>query len=404
MIATVALELASAGFRPASTSAANFGEDVAFLKKHTNVIMLSDDHRRAQIAVVPAWQGRVMTSTASGDAGESFGWINRELIAAGELRAHINAFGGEDRFWLGPEGGQFGLYFPPGAAFDLEHWQTPAPIDSMPYELVQQTPTTAKFNAKFKLRNYHNAEFTIEVDRSVSLLPTNSVWQQLKVKPQSEVRQVGVETDNRITNRDTRAWEKATGLISIWIPGMFNPSADTTIVIPIAEGPEEKIGRRVTSDYFGAVPGSRLCVRDRAIYFKGDGLFRSKIGINPLRSRGVIGSYDAAGKTLTIVQFSQETGVTDYVNSLWQLQDNPYGGDAINSYNDGPPAAGAKPLGPFYELESSSPAAALKPGESARHIHRTVHLQGPELALDVIARGVLGVRLEEIKAALPPQE
>ena len=37
----------------------------------------------------------------------------------------MNVFGGEDRFWLGPEGGQFALYFKPGDPFDLDHWQVP---------------------------------------------------------------------------------------------------------------------------------------------------------------------------------------------------------------------------------------------------------------------------------------
>jgi len=33
-----------------------------------------------------------------------YGWINRELVASGKRQKHINAFGGEDRFWLaGPE-------------------------------------------------------------------------------------------------------------------------------------------------------------------------------------------------------------------------------------------------------------------------------------------------------------
>ena len=31
----------------------------------------------------------------------------------------MNVFGGEDRFWLGPEGGQFALYFKAGDPFDL---------------------------------------------------------------------------------------------------------------------------------------------------------------------------------------------------------------------------------------------------------------------------------------------
>jgi hypothetical protein len=122
--------------------------------------------------------------------------------------------------------------------------------------------------------------------------------------------------------------------------------------------------------------------------------------VGPRRSKGVLGSYDPARGTLTIVQFTQPDGVTDYVNSLWKLQDDPYAGDALNGYNDGPPAPGAKPLGPFYELESSSPAAALAPGASLAHVHRTLHLSGSEDELDAVARAVLGVTLGQINAAL----
>jgi hypothetical protein len=84
---------------------------------------------------------------------------------------------------------------------------------------------------------------------------------------------------------------------------------------------------------------------------------------------------------------------------MWEIQDAPYGGDAANSYNDGPPAPGAKPLGPFYELESSSPAAALAPGESLTHVHRTFHFEGPEAELDAIAMATLGTSLGEIASA-----
>ena len=41
---------------------------------------------------------------------------------------------GEDRFWLGPEGGQFALFFKKGDPFDLDHWQTPAMMDTEPFE------------------------------------------------------------------------------------------------------------------------------------------------------------------------------------------------------------------------------------------------------------------------------
>jgi hypothetical protein len=155
----------------------------------------------------------------------------------------------------------------------------------------------------------------------------------------------------------------------------------------------------VNDTYFGKVPPDRLQVKDKALFFKGDGCFRSKIGVAPKRALPVLGSYDAANKVLTVVQYTKPEGVTDYVNSMWEMQKEPYAGDTVNSYNDGPPAPGAACLGPFYELETSSPAAALKPGDSLTHTHRTIHFEGPEADLDKLAKALLGVSLAEIQAA-----
>ena len=94
-----------------SAQSTTFGDDVAFLKAHADLIVLTDATGAAKVALAATWQGRVLTSTAAGDGGPSFGWINRELIASGQVQPHINVFGGEDRFWLGPEGGQFSIFF-----------------------------------------------------------------------------------------------------------------------------------------------------------------------------------------------------------------------------------------------------------------------------------------------------
>jgi hypothetical protein len=214
-----------------------------------------------------------------------------------------------------------------------------------------------------------------------------------------ELRSVGFESVNTITNLGAAEWKKETGLLSVWILGMFNPSPSTTIIVPFKAGPEPDLGPAVNDAYFGKVPADRLAVGEGVAYFKGDGMRRSKIGISPLRAKPILGSYDAQNKVLTLVTFTLPEGVSDYVNSMWELQDKPYGGDAVNSYNDGPAEPGAKPLGPFYELETSSPAAALKSGESLTHVHRTIHLQGPEAALDRVARAVLGVGLDDAAQA-----
>jgi hypothetical protein len=157
----------------------------------------------------------------------------------------------------------------------------------------------------------------------------------------------------------------------------------------------------VNDAYFGKVPADRLVDRDGLLFFSGDGRHRSKIGLSPQRAKNVAGSYDAVNQILTIVQYNKPKDAQDYANSMWQIQEQPYRGDVINSYNDGPSTPGAKPLGPFYELETSSPAVALAPNQSISHSHRTFHFQAAQPQLDAIAKAVLGVSIDQIKSALP---
>jgi hypothetical protein len=384
-----------------NAACATFGHDVAFLRKHTGVVVLSDTQSGARIALAPAWQGRVMTSTAEQDAGRSFGWINRELIASRKVARHINAFGGEDRFWLGPEGGQFSIFFAQGAPFDLEHWFVPKSLDTLPFRTINRSRNSASFQAEFSVTNYSGTPFRVRVHRDVRLLDTHSAWGTLGLPPSHRVSLVAYESKNILTNVGKEPWKRETGLLSVWILGMFNSSPGASVVVPIKKGPDVELGVKVTSNYFGTIPPERMKVTDGAIFLRGDAKFRSKIGINPRRSLGRLGSYDADHQVLTIVQFNQPEGVSDYVNAQWKLQEDPFCGDVANSYNDGPPAPGAKPLGSFFEMESSSPAAALLPGASLEHTHRTLHLKGPESELDVVARAVLGVSLADIKSALP---
>jgi hypothetical protein len=378
-----------------------FKDDAMFLKAHTQAIILTARDNLAQVAVNPDLQGRVMTSTAAGPDGLSFGWINKAALASTENNLHMNAFGGEDRFWLGPEGGQFSLFFKPRDPFDLEHWFTPPAVNEGAFDIVSRKADRIEFLKAMHLVNYSGTEFDLELDREVRILGADEV-KAFGVTAPPEVKMVAFSSDNRITNTGTKAWTKDTGLLSVWILGMFNPSPATTIVVPFKPGPESELGPIVNDAYFGKVPAHRLVVRERdgVLFFSGDGKYRSKIGIPPTRVKPFAGSYDAAHEVLTIVHATVPAGATDYVNSMWKIQDDPFAGDVINSYNDGPPAPGAKPLGPFYELESSSPAAALKPGETLAHVHTTIHLQGPERALDEIARAVFGVGIAEVKAAL----
>jgi hypothetical protein len=390
----VSVLMVSCGKTPKAAEGILFKDDVAFLQAHTRAVVLSGKDGLAQMVVNPDLQGRVMTSTAAGPRGLSFGWINREFIASGQNNPHMNAFGGEDRFWLGPEGGQFSIFFKKDDPFDLEHWFTPPPINEGAYDVVTQEEGSIHFRKAIHLVNYSGTEFDLELNRVVRLLGADEV-KALGIPVPKDLKMVAFSSENAITNTGVEPWTKDTGMLSVWILGMFNPSPETTIVVPFKAGPEEDLGPVVNDSYFGKVPADRLVVGDGVLFFRGDGRYRSKIGISPRRVRPFAGSYDAANDVLTVVHLTIPEGATAYVNSMWKIQEDPFAGDVVNSYNDGPPETGAKPLGPFYELESSSAAAALSPGETLTHVHTTIHFQGEDDVLDVISRKIFGVGIKE---------
>jgi hypothetical protein len=378
-----------------------FDADLAFLRDHTSVILLGDPGG-AQVAVAPQYQGRVLTSTTGGDDAPSFGWIGRAAISSRSRQSHMNVFGGEDRFWLGPEGGQFSLYFKKGDPFDLDHWQVPQDFDWGEWEVASRSPSIVRFQRRMSLQNYSGTRFEMNVDRAVRLLSSVEIAAFLGEAPGNAVRTVAFESSNTVSNIGPEAWRPESGLVSVWILGMFNPTPSTTIAIPFAEGPEATLGPIVNDQYFGKVPGDRLVIRPPVIFFRGDGQYRGKIGLTPARALPIAGSYDRDARVLTLIQYHRPPDATRYVNSMWEIQKEPYAGDVINSYNDGPPAPGKPPLGPFYELETSSPALSLAPGHNYQHLHRTYHFTGPETDLNRIAQATLKVGIAEIASAFNP--
>jgi hypothetical protein len=385
----------------ANHSAGSFGHDLAFLERHTEVIVLTSADESAQVAVAPQYQGRVMTSTAQGLQGTSFGYVHRAGIEAGVKQPHITVLGGEDRFWLGPEGGQFALYFAPGAPFDLEHWQVPEPIDWGGWPVTAQSAQAVTFQKDMTLTNYAGTQFSLRVERTIRLLQGEAIVSALGGTVGPNIGLVAYESDNVVTNTGEDAWRKEHGSVAVWILGMFPPAARATVVLPVHAGEDQTLGPKLNDRYFGAIASDRLKSTEGAIFFRADGKQRGKIGVPKPRARDVAASFDPDAHILTIVRFSLPEGDAPYVSSMWEQQDAPFGGDVVNSYNDGPLGPGLPPLGPFYEIETSSPALLLEPQANARHIHKTLHLQGPDAELDEVAKRVLGVSLAEITSALP---
>ncbi len=232
------------------------------------------------------------------------------------------------------------------------------------------------------------------VTRRVGIILQDEIGFVLSCTPGKSVKAVAYESLNQIQNKGNVAWTKDGGLPSIWMLSMYKPSADEVIIVPFLEEGE---GNPVKSDYFGEIPEDRIRIFSDHVLLKADGQFRCKIGIPPKRAKRYLGSYDPVNFRLTLLETTINPYATDYVNSAWEeQQQDPFSGDLINAYNDGPLANGAQ-LGPFYELESSSEALALDPGQSHIHIQRTFHFEGDEAELNAIAEAVLGVQILGLK-------
>jgi hypothetical protein len=244
------------------------------------------------------------------------------------------------------------------------------------------------------LVNYKGTQLELRVDRKISILNRGDINNILKMHLDSAVKVVGIKTDNSITNIGKDEWTKQTGAPCLWNLDMFTPSPKATIVIPYEE---KASGKVATTDYFGQIPPDRVTTKKRRLFLKADGKSRGKLGMTAARTLSVAGSYDAANNVLSIILFDVDKKAT-YLNQEWKTDKDPLVGDAVNAYNDGPLANGSQ-LGPFYELESVSPAAFLKPDEKLTHQHYIFHFTGDAAGLNTISSRILGISLADIQSA-----
>ena len=102
-----------------------FGYDLNYLSEKDSIILLRSDDEKAQVILSAKYQAKVFTSTANGLNGNSHGFVNYNFFDSGVVDEHMNGFGGENRLWLGPEGGGYSIFFEPGAMQVYDNWHTP---------------------------------------------------------------------------------------------------------------------------------------------------------------------------------------------------------------------------------------------------------------------------------------
>src|SRR5688500_809143 len=186
-----------------------YAYDADFLKKHTaKVLELSSADGSGKILLSADYQGRVMTSTATGDSGLSFGWLNYDLISSAEKKKQFNPVGGEERFWLGPEGGQYSVYFKKGDSFNINYWQVPTVIDTVTYDVVQSNNNEAVFAKKASITNYSGTMFELNIERKIRMLDKQAIESKLKAVLPADIRFVGYQTENRLQNVGSADWTR----------------------------------------------------------------------------------------------------------------------------------------------------------------------------------------------------
>ena len=367
-----------------------FGDDLSFLRKHLEPIVLKEGKR--QIMVSPEFQGRVFTSTSRGLEGDSYGWFNKNIISSDSAKLNMSKVGGASRIWFGPDQGPNTVFVRVDSETNEKVKGAPVDLDEVQFQISKKSNTSVAMGSKMHIENNKGFQFYLDVNRKVELLDFKDVISNLHISLNDKIEFVAFKAETTMTNIGNENWSVEKGLISLWELGCMIPSSKTTVIIPL-KGKIEK-----ATIYFTEIDSTRIVIKNNVMYYRADANYFNKIGTLPENTLPYFGSYSPELNRLTVVKFSFNND-TDYVNSHEKFIENQLRGDVINVFNDGI-WGDIGPFGPFYELETSSPAKALKVGESMSHIHETYHFEGSQEDLSRISMDVFGVALETVEKAL----
>ncbi|MDR1918602.1 MAG: hypothetical protein LBQ65_03020 [Tannerellaceae bacterium] len=375
----------------------SFGYDLQYLsEKDAQLVVLSSEEGEAQLIVSPKYQAKVFTSTVDGLAGKSLGYLNYKVLDSPVLLEQMNGYGGENRLWIGPEGGPYSIFFKPGVRQIYENWFTPKALDTEAWAAFSPSKRTVMIEKEMWVDNYIGSRFHLKLGRKIRLCEASEIKTLLGFTPHENVRTIAYATENSLTNLNDYAWTRETGALCIWMLDMFHPEPGSFTIVPYTRGDEQTLGAVATTDYFGPIPADRYKDNGKGLVFlKTDGRFRSKIGLNVKRSKAIAANYAPASGQLIVVTFDVDRNAP-YLNQEWNPDKDPLIGDAFNAYNDGPLDDGSI-MGPFLELESGSPAALLSPNESLYHNHNVFHFVGDDAALSPITEQLFGIPVKELK-------
>jgi hypothetical protein len=374
-----------------------FTEAVELVKEaDREAIVLEARSGPGALLVAPGLVGRVMCSTFDQGRGSANGWINEKAIHKGKVDPVFNNFGGEERIWFAPEGGQFGLMFGrKESRFSNYHVQ--AGMSTIEYKVAGQDDRSVVMQVDMRLENNSGTRFDLQVERRVSLLESCPY----ALGAQEPLEFVAFQTENTVTNTGPMAWRRETGTLAIWCLGQFLEQPHLSIILPIRIDGDAHDSPPTVDEYFkdfclqGTFPANRRVNFEEFVLLKADGKVRGKVGIKRERAKGRLGSYDCESGALIIVDHDFYPEI-EYATGYWRRYEHPFDGDALSIYIDGPEWAGG-PDGSSYELETMSPALFLNAREAFAYRNRTFHLRGGREVIGGICRKFLSAGLQQIE-------
>lgn len=374
-----------------------WAEAVEFLRDTRNETIIIEARKSpAAVVLAPGLVGRVMCSTFDRKQGEAHAWINEAACRKGKVDPVFNNFGGEERLFFAPEGGQFGLMFGRKES-RFENYCVQAGMNSLDYQLVSRDDHSALIQADMTLDNYTGTRFKLHVDRRVTLLEVCP----FTLEVDHPVELVAFQSENTVTNVGPDPWTRKNGTVAMWCLGQLLEHPRLTIVVPTQPRTHPRLPPPTVDEYFkdfcvgGTFPSNRRASFDDFVLLFADGRVRCKVGVKKQRATGRLGSFEPDTCHLVLVDHDFYPEL-DYVSGYWRYCKDPYDGDALSIYIDGPDQADG-PQGTCYELETVSPALFLRPRESFSYRSRTFHIRGDREDVGSICRRFLRADLAQIE-------
>ena len=368
----------------------DYSNTLSKLKERTSVVELFENEGPSRLIVCPELQGKIICSSYNGSKGQKNGWVAEAFYNSKKF--DIKNIGGEDRLWIGPLGSQFSFYYQQIVPLSENNWKIPQDLSSGIFHVNSKTNSKISMHRSIQLTNFIGTKFKLKIERNLNILDKVEIENELSISLKPSIKYVAFESENKLTNDGQIPHLKETGLVSLWSAGMFQGTDDTFVIVPL----EGNISKDSIYASMGKLTEERYRIEEDVLLFKTDGKYRSKIGVPSKFAPARYGCYSKSMNRLTLIEYTfNSTG--KYSKTGPEFQKEPFIGEAIPVYNNGPMDLRMSKKSSFYELESLSSMEELKPGESINHSHKVYHFSADFKELQSLSKVLLGFDLIKLE-------